>query len=252
MRTSSVRAALTYTLLMSACTVAQDHSGEQPTSVFAKSNLVAWCIVPFDAKKRTPAARAEMIKRLGMTKVAYDWREEHIPTFEEEIREYQKRGIEFFAFWSWHDSIAPLIEEYQIHPQIWITCPSPSQSSQEQKVVAAAEMLSELVDKARELGLSLGLYNHGGWGGEPENLIAVCEHLRAGGESDHVGIVYNFHHGHTHIDQYAAALDAMQPYLLCLNINGMADSRLVEQDSAKYKILPLSYNFVFFLHLQLK
>ena len=66
--------------------------------VFAKDNLVAWCIVPFDAKKRGPAERAEMAKRLGFTKIAYDWRGEHVPTFEQEILEYKKRDIEFFAF----------------------------------------------------------------------------------------------------------------------------------------------------------
>ena len=68
-------------------------------------NLVAWCIVPFDAKKRGPAERAEMIKRLGLQRVAYDWRAEHVATFEQEIQEYQRRGIDYFAFGSWHDAI---------------------------------------------------------------------------------------------------------------------------------------------------
>jgi hypothetical protein len=30
-------------------------------ALFAKSNLVAWCIVPFDAKKRGPEERAHML-----------------------------------------------------------------------------------------------------------------------------------------------------------------------------------------------
>ena len=30
---------------------------------------------------------------------------EHVPTFEAEVEEYKKHGIEFFAFWSWHDSL---------------------------------------------------------------------------------------------------------------------------------------------------
>ena len=49
----------------------------------------------------------------------------------------------------------------------------------------------------------LGLYNHGGWGGEPENLVAVCKVLREQHKADHVGIVYNLHHGHGHIDDFA-------------------------------------------------
>ena len=34
---------------------------------FAQSNLVAWCIVPFDAKKRSPEERVEMLVRLGLS-----------------------------------------------------------------------------------------------------------------------------------------------------------------------------------------
>ena len=39
------------------------------TDVLRRENLVAWCIVPFDAKKRGPAERAAMLKarRTGAT-----------------------------------------------------------------------------------------------------------------------------------------------------------------------------------------
>ena len=33
--------------------------------LLAPTNLVAWCIVPFDTKKRGPEERAEMLERLG-------------------------------------------------------------------------------------------------------------------------------------------------------------------------------------------
>ena len=92
-----------------------------PTSLFDHSNLVAWCIVPFDAKRRGPAERADMVRELGLSRVAYDWRAEHVPTFEEEIQQYKQHGIEFFAFWSWNDAIEPLIRKYEITPQIWVT-----------------------------------------------------------------------------------------------------------------------------------
>ncbi|MCA9026266.1 MAG: hypothetical protein KDA86_13750 [Planctomycetaceae bacterium] len=212
-------------------------STDRVHELFGPENLVAWCIVPFDAKKRGPAERAEMVERLGLKRVAYDWRDEHVPTFEEEIQEYQKHGIEFFAFWSWHDSLAPLVKKYDIQPQIWSTCPSPTEGSQPEKVVAAANAMLPLVEKCRELGLSLGLYNHGGWGGEPANLVAVCEELRQHHDAMHVGIVYNFHHGHGHIDDFAESLKLMQPYLLCLNINGMTDEATVL--AGRDKILPV-------------
>ena len=33
--------------------------------IFARTNLMAWCIVPFDAKKRGPEERAAMLEQLG-------------------------------------------------------------------------------------------------------------------------------------------------------------------------------------------
>lgn len=206
--------------------------------VLAKDNLVAWCIVPFDAKNRGPAARAEMIKRLGLQRVAYDWRPEHVPSFEEEILQYKKHGIEYFAFWSWHDDMEPLIRKHAIKPQIWVICRAPDSGSQEEKVKAAAESMLHLVEKTKRLGLKLGIYNHGGWSGMPENMVAVCQHLREHHAADHVGIVYNFHHGHEHIDGFAAAFSAMKPYLLCVNLNGMKDPASL-QANAQNKIVPI-------------
>ena len=47
--------------------------------LFGRSNLVAWCIVPFDARKRGPKERAAMLEKLGFKSFAYDYRAEHIP-----------------------------------------------------------------------------------------------------------------------------------------------------------------------------
>lgn len=197
--------------------------GESPAqpSVFRRENLVAWCLVPFDAKQRSPVERAEMLKRLGFTKFAYDWRDPHVPTFEEEIIQCKQHGIEFFAFWGWHEKIEPLIRKYNIHPQIWLMASSPELPTQNEKIETSVRSLEPLVKKTKELGLKLGLYAHGDWGGEPDNLVAVCKYLRQHGDADHVGIVYNFHHGHAHIKDFPHALAAMMPYLLCLDLNGM-------------------------------
>lgn len=54
--------------------------------------------MPFDAKQRSPEARAEMVAKMGIQKIAYDWRQEHVAEFEREILAYQKYDIEFFAF----------------------------------------------------------------------------------------------------------------------------------------------------------
>jgi hypothetical protein len=194
----------------------------QDPKVFARGNLVAWCIVPFDAKNRGPAERAAMLKRLGFTKAAYDWRDNHVPSFEEEILQYRKHGIEYFAFWGTHDRAFELFAKYDLHPQIWQTLGSPNAPRQEERVALAVRQMLPLAERTAKMKCKMGLYNHGGWGGEPENLVAVCKVLRERHKMDHVGIVYNLHHGHGHIDDFVAALARMKPYLLCLNLNGMS------------------------------
>jgi len=188
--------------------------------VLRRENLVAWCIVPFDASKRGPAERATMLKELGILRCAYDWRQEHVATFEQEILEYKKQGIEYFAFWSVHDDAFKLFEKYNLHPQIWQMMGQPEGETQQAKVEAAVQQMLPLAKRTKSMGCKLGLYNHGGWSGEPANLVAVCLRLRELGQ-DHVGIVYNFHHGHGHIDDWAKSFAAMKPYLYCLNLNGM-------------------------------
>ena len=193
--------------------------------------LVAWCIVPFDAKKRGPQARAEILTKLGLKRCAYDWRDHHVPEFEEEIRQYQKHQIEFFAFWGTHDKAFQLFEKYKLKPQIWKMLPRLEKGSQKERVKAGADAMESLAKRTAMMGSKLGLYNHGGWSGEPANLVAVCQELKRRGH-DHVGIVYNWHHGHGHIEDWEESLALMKPYLFCLNLNGM-------NTDAKPKILSL-------------
>ena len=216
---------------------AQETNTTPSKALLRTDNLVAWCIVPFDAKKRSPAERSEMLKRLGLKKVAYDWRAEHVEQFETEIQAYQTHGIDFFAFWDEHDAMFRLFEQYDLHPQVWKMLPQPSgellsklaaandQATRKQThleiVEATAKAILPLVQRTREMQCALGLYNHGGWAGEPANMAAVCQWLHQNANAQHVGIVYNFHHGHAHIQDFQQHWAVMQPYILCVNINGM-------------------------------
>jgi hypothetical protein len=191
------------------------------TKLFDKDNLVAWCIVPFDVKERGPEERAQMLEHLGISKVAYDWREKHVSEFEEEILAYKKHGLEYFAFWGEHPAAFALFAKYELKPQIWKMLPAPKGESQAEKVENAGRGLLPLVEKTAAMGCKLGIYNHGGWQGEPENMVAVVEWLRANTDAEHVGLVYNLHHGHEHIPHFQESLELMLPYLHCLNINGM-------------------------------
>ena len=215
--------------------LASTFAAAAPADIFARSNLVAWCIVPFDSKKRGPAERAEMAAKLGFKHIAYDWRQEHVAEFETEILEYQKRGLGYFAFWAMHEEAFKLFTKHNLHPQIWMTVPSPAGATQAERVEKAAAQLLPAVQRAGKAGSQFGLYNHGGWGGEPESMVAICEFLRTKHGATHVGIIYNQHHGHDHVDRFAAALAAMKPHLLCLNLNGMTR----DGEKRGQKILPL-------------
>lgn len=212
-------------------------SAETPDN-FKTENLVAWCIVPFDVKKRNPEQRSQMLARLGLKHCAYDWRKEHVAEFEEEIDQYKKHDINYFAFWGGHADAYPLFQKHQLKPQIWRTLTSPKQGSQEDKIKSAAQSMLPLAEETKKQGLKLGLYNHGGWGGEPGNMIAVCQALHAMGHT-HVGIVYNFHHAHHDLEDFKNKFLAMKPYLLCLNLNGMQDPEEKNPSQPFQKIRPI-------------
>ena len=118
----------------------QSARGEVQANLKA-DKLAAWCIVPFDAKKRGPEARALMLSRLGIKRCAYDWRGEHVKEFEEEILQYKKHGIEFFAFWAGHEEAYRRFEKHDIHPQVWRTLGSPTEGSRKEMISSAADSM---------------------------------------------------------------------------------------------------------------
>jgi sugar phosphate isomerase/epimerase len=96
-------------------------------SLWEHDNLVAWCVVPFDAKERGPEERAQMLERLGFNHFAYDWRDKDIPTFDAEIDALQKHGIDLLAWWFPLDADNPqaktileTFKRHHVHPQLWV------------------------------------------------------------------------------------------------------------------------------------
>lgn len=194
--------------------------------LFDHSNLVAWCIVPFDAKKRSPEERAAMMERLGIERFAYDWRAEHLPQFEDELAALKRHGIELTALWfpATLDATArnflDILAKHDLHPQLWVPGggePTHSPEEQKARVAAEAARIRPIAEAAAKIGCPVALYNHGGWFGEPENQLAIIDELKL----PNVGIVYNLHHGHDHLDRLPALLGAMKPHLLAFNLNGM-------------------------------
>lgn len=211
--------------------------------LWSRDNLVAWCIVPFDTKKRDAAARADLLDHLQLRRLAYDWRAEHVPFFDAEVTTMARHGIELTAWWfptKLDDTarvILDVIARHKIHPQLWISgssTPLKDPAEQAARVTSEVARLRPILEAAAKLGCQVGLYNHGGWGGEPENQLAILKRLRAEGFTQ-VGLVYNFHHGHDHITRFAAMWPRIQSQTLAVNLNGM----VLNGDKTDRKILYL-------------
>ncbi len=211
--------------------------------LFARTNLIAWCIVPFDAKKRGPEERAAMMEKLGFKHFAYDYRAEHVSQFDAEIAACRRHGVSLDAWWfpaAMNDEarlILDVLKRNNVQAQLWVTGggnPTRTPEEQRARVEAEAKRIRAIAEAAAPTGCTVALYNHGAWFGEPENQIQIIGLLQAQGVTN-VGLVYNLHHGHDHIDRFAALLQKMKPHLLALNLNGMTR----DGDRTGRKILPL-------------
>ena len=198
-------------------------------------NFFAWCIVPYDNQKRTPDERIEMLKELGLKSYAYDWRQEHLPDMENELKLAINNGIEVKAVWMWieegrdkpgelsdeNNKVFEVLNKMQLSTNVWIGVHSDYFEGlcDEDKVFKGSQLVRYLCQRAAESKSKVALYNHGGWFGEPENQVKIIEQI-----SDYnIGVIYNFHHGHSHIERFAEVINILKPYLWAININGMRE-----------------------------
>jgi sugar phosphate isomerase/epimerase len=219
------------------------------TGLFARTNLVAWCIVPFDAKQRGPEARGQMLEKLGLKKLAYDWRGEHIPTFDAEVAAMKQHGVEMTAWWfpgginAEARAILDCIKRNDIHPQLWVMLEGgdhlrldkafeSTPAAQTAHVERLVAQVKPIAAEAAKLGCQVALYNHGGWIGIPENQIEIIQRLKQDG-IDNVGMIYTQHHGYGEIDRFAELFPKMQPYLLAISLHGLTKDGDLQNNSLR-------------------
>lgn len=228
---SFIYCALVLFLLLNVFTLdilAQHSSSRQDN--FKRQNLVAWCIVPFDVKNRGPIERAQMLNGLGLSKLAYDWRDHHIPTFDQELDALNEHRISLQAFWMMAgadpsieygvNEVFKFLERRKVKTQIWCMFIPPSgfdQLSQQDKIEVASKSISYVAKRAAAIDCQLGLYNHEGWFGEPENQLEIVKQL----DMNNVGIVYNFNHAQEQIDRFPVFYPKILPHLIALNLAGL-------------------------------
>ncbi len=241
-----------FSLMMSALLVGIDAAGQEratnlsseadvkQASRWKRSNIVAWCIVPFDSQKRSPSQRVAMLEELGIKRFAYDYRAEHLPSFEDEIALLKTNDIELTAVWfptqlnEQARFILDLLAKHQLKTQLWVMGGGDLKMNAEQEkqfMEAEVTRLRPIAEAAKKIGCQVALYNHGNWFGEPENQLRVIAELKL----DNVGIVYNLHHAHSQIDRLPSILAKIKPHLLALNLNGMRTGG----DRMGHKILPI-------------
>jgi sugar phosphate isomerase/epimerase len=220
----------TFCLAMNSPTAWASSEDIPKTSIFDRSNLTAWCVVPFDAKKRGPEERAEMLQRLGFKNFAYDWREKDAPTFDAEVDAVKRHGIELVAWWFPQDAADPnakiileVCRRHGIHPQLWVMgsgAPTKDAAEQTARIDQEAGRIRRIVELAAPYGCQVQLYNHNGWFGQPDNEVAVIERLKQQGVTG-VGMIYNFSHGHLDLPDFPAIWKRIQPYVVAVNVTGM-------------------------------
>ena len=192
-----------------------------------------WCIVAYDSLERTPQERILMIKELGFTKYAYDWRDRHLKNSKKELILTQENKIEILSVWLWlnpkRDSIHKLspanekmieiVNELNIETTFWVGLSESyfKNLNQEASLDLATNLVQFVLKKAKSINCNVALYNHKGWFGNPLNQLEIIKAL----PNQNLSLVYNFHHGHQHIDDFNKIATKIAPHLSAVNLNGM-------------------------------
>jgi hypothetical protein len=195
--------------------------------------LAAWCVVPYDDRDRSPQDRANVLAELGFDALAWDWRDEHVDQLGEQADALAERNLTLAAIWApVPDGVVSQALEAQVRvasgrglaPQLWACAEfgAPGPVTEDADPSEYADRLEPLARLAAETGMTLAIYNHLGWLGEPLNGLRVLEELRRRGFDD-TGLAYMQHHGHTHIDDFAQLWPQVQHAVVALGLNGMRD-----------------------------
>ena len=196
------------------------------------ANLFPYSIVPYDKLERGPEERLAMLKEMGFSKYAYDWRTKHLETTAREFSLAKEMGIEVIGVWMStslkpsksgklepdNERLLEILKETQTKTCIWVGFQNDnSVTTEPDRLQHGSECIANLDRRANEIGCTIALYNHGGWSGVLANQVKLIE---ATGQTD-IGIVYSFHHGQADIPKFEAAVETMKPYVKAIVLNGM-------------------------------
>lgn len=202
-------------------------------------SLYPWCIVAYDSLERTPNERIDMLKELGFKKYAYDWRDHHLGDTKDELSIAMENEIDVIAVWMWlnakrdtigqlclaNERIFSIIKELKLKTTFWVSMSSNFfiEQTAEESLSETIDYIRFIADSASKINCKVALYNHTGWFANPYNQMKVIQAL----PNRDLSIVYNFHHGHTHVDSFSHLVKDMLPYLSAVNLNGMMNGQKI-------------------------
>jgi sugar phosphate isomerase/epimerase len=118
-----------------------------------------------------------------------------------------------------NEQVFQIMNDSGIQTQLWIGISEAyfGGLSDDSCMVKAEEMIRYLSKCAAPSGGKIGLYNHGGWFGDPVNEVRLIKAI----PDQNLGIIFNFHHAHELLEAYPELVDTMMPYLWAVNLDGM-------------------------------
>jgi glucose/arabinose dehydrogenase/mono/diheme cytochrome c family protein len=225
---------------------------QELSPLWAAGNVFASDLVPFGKPLQNTQQRLDTLTELGIKRYVFSCREENLDVFDGEVREAKKRGIELFGVEvkatisvDARDRLFQVIEKHGIHPQIWVFAEGGSSktSTEDQATInRVVDQLRPFVTAAQRLDCQVGLYNHGGWFGVPENQLAMIERFENDGFKN-VGMICNFHHSHKFLIGFHGKWGKTQSHILAVNLNGTvagANTDGTTSNNDGITILPLS------------
>jgi hypothetical protein len=178
-----------FILSISSCSNKLQGTKTKNDLLFSQNNLVAWCTIPYDSKKRNSEERAVMLKDLGFSSFAYDWRAQDLPNMETELATLKKHGIKLKSVWFWvnggknqildeaNETILKTLEKTNTKTELWVSFPARyfERIPEEEKIQKAVSTLQYIHQRASEVGCTVALYNHEDWFGEPANEVKIIK-----------------------------------------------------------------------------
>ncbi len=205
----------------------------------------AFCMDVHDAKKRTPAEQAALLKELGYAGAGHLW----LDRIDERIRTLDAAGLRLFQIYLRVDvsgrpgtgydarlrEVLPLLKDRDVMLALLLQKRKPRDPAGEARAVA---LVREIADLAKPVGARVVLYPHtGDWMERVQDALRVAEAV----DRPNVGVMFNLCHWMKTTPDAGELKDLLaraMPRLVAVSLSGSDDVAAVKSGKGKW-IRPL-------------